>query len=278
MTRSVYSLEAEHSLPLADAMMGMLRIRHIPIVDKERCVIGLVTHRDLLAAKISVLAPMSEDDRSNVQLSVPISRIMRTEVWTIAPEALAVSAARLMRDHRIGCLPVVEGRRLVGIITEADLLSLVTDSLTLERPSKPWTVAHAMTPSPVTIDAATTITQARATMARYGVRHLPVVDGPWIGMVSDRDLRVADLVYAKAQGPVTAAHAASIVGTDAVRRVESAAPLESVLSDMFRERLDAVLVVNNHVLVGILTAADACRILGEHLRDAHPAPSRMPRA
>ena len=138
MTRAVYTLKATQSLPLAEAMMGLARVRHVPVVDDDGHVVGLVTHRDLLAAKISTLAPLSEDERSTLQLSVPVSRVMRTEVWTIRSDALALTAARIMREHRYGCLPVVDDGRLVGIVTEADLLTLLTESLDLAvRPPRP---------------------------------------------------------------------------------------------------------------------------------------------
>jgi CBS domain-containing membrane protein len=274
MTTALYTLHPEQSLPLADSIMERCGIRHIPVVDAGNALVGLVTHRDLLSAKISSLAPISDEDRSSLQLPVPVSRIMRTSVWTITPDTLAVTAARLMRDHRIGCLPVVEGRDLVGIVTEADLLALVTDSLSLGRATGPWTVERAMTPAPITIDSATTIKDAREVMARYAVRHLPVVYGTRVGMVSDRDLGVAEVVFSKATGPVTAAHATSLVGHEPVRRVQRTALLEDVMNEMFRERLDAVLVLDGVRLVGILTASDACRLLGEHLANARPASTR----
>lgn len=120
--------------------MQLARIRNVPVVDDDAHVVGLVTHRDLLSASISALAPLTADERSTLQLAVPVSRIMRTDVWTVAPDAPAVSAARMMRDHRFGCLPVVQHRKLVGIVTESDLLRLVTESLELSTPSGrgPW--------------------------------------------------------------------------------------------------------------------------------------------
>lgn len=137
-----------------------------------------------------------------------------------------------------------------------------------------WTVGDAMTPSPVTVDAKTTIRAARRIMRRFGIRHLPILDGGLIRMVSDRDLRVAELVFAKAEHPVTAAHAASLVGAETVRRVQRSDPLQDVVTSMFRDRVDAVLVLDGRSLVGILTTTDACRLLGERLRDAPTAPTR----
>ena len=63
MTRRVFTLTPQQSLPLAESMMGLLHVRHIPVVDDAGHVVGIVTHRDLLEAKISSLAPLSDDER-----------------------------------------------------------------------------------------------------------------------------------------------------------------------------------------------------------------------
>lgn len=267
MTRSVVTVGQTQSLPLIESLMGLHRIRHLPVVDERGALVGIVTHRDLLGAKISALAPLSEDERSSLQLAIPASRIMRTNVWTVASDALAASAARIMRDHRIGCVPVVDDGRLVGILTDTDLLALVTGTLAGEPPpARPMTVERAMTPAPVSLAPDATIAEARTLMARYGVRHLPVVEaGKPVSMVSDRDLRVAEIVFREADH-AQALRAVRLVAADPVRRVPVGAPLDVVLLEMFADRLDAVLVVEGERLVGILAASDACRMLGEYLR------------
>lgn len=268
MTHDVYTLRPTQSLPLAESLMGIKHIRHLPVVDAAGRLVGLVTHRDLLAAKISALTPLSSDERTTLELSVPVSRVMRTEVWTIGPDALAIGAARLMRDRRIGCLPVLKEGGLAGIITEADLLGLLTDSLSLERPPRPWTVERAMTSAPVTIGVDATLADARAIMSRYVIRHLPVLEGGRpVAMVSDRDLRVAEAVFREVSR-ARALHSVRLLGTEPVRRVAHDASLDEVLQEMFRDRLEAVLVVDGERLVGILSASDACRLLAEQLRPA----------
>jgi CBS domain-containing membrane protein len=261
MTRAVYTLTPTQSLPLAESMMGLHRVRHVPVVDAAGHLVGLVTHRDLLSAKISVLAPLSEDERSSLQLGVPVSRVMQTQVWTIAPDALAISAARIMREHQFGCLPVVDRGKLVGIVTEADLLALVTDSLSLDRPSRPWTMERVMTRLPATITPDTTLSEARDAMSRYRIRHLPVVeDGRPVSMVCERDLSIAEAIF-KETKQTRAAHVVRLFGDVKTHRVAVDAALASVLGEMSRDRLDAVLVVDGDRLVGIFTASDACRIL-----------------
>lgn len=265
MTRSVSTLTPTQSLPLAEALMGLERIRHIPVVDDAGHLVGLVTHRDLLSARISALAPLSDDERSTIELAVPVSKIMRREVWTIAPDALAVSAARILRDHKFGCLPVVEEGKLVGILTEADLLALVTTSLEVDA-SRPSRVEHAMTPSPISVTPDTTIPEARALMDRFHIRHLPVLDdGRFVTVISERDLSVAELVFQHAEH-ASATRAARIVGRDDTLRVRPDAELARVFRDMFETRIDVALVEDGLRVVGILSASDACRVLAENLR------------
>jgi CBS domain-containing membrane protein len=263
MTREVCTLHATQSLPLAESLMGLRHVRHIPVVDDHERVVGLVTQRDLLAAKISALAPLSDDERSTLQLSVPVSRVMRENVWTIEPHALAISAARIMREHRFGCLPVVEAGRLVGIVTEADLLALVTDSLALDRPARPWTMERVMRRAPVTIGPETTLADARVAMDRHRIRHLPVLEeGRPVEIVCERDLSIAEAIF-KETHHTPAAHVVRLLGRAGARKVQVDALFDGVLRDMFRYRVDAVLVLDGDRLAGIFTAADACRILAD---------------
>lgn len=261
MTRSVYTLASTQSLPLADAMMSLHRIRHVPVIDANRRVVGLVTHRDVMAAKISSLAPLDDAERSSLQLAVPVSRVMRSPVWTIAPEATAVTAARIMLEHRFGCLPVVDDGVLVGILAEADLLRLVVAPPPKTARAAPLTMANVMTRVPVTITPNTTIAEARATMARYGIRHLPVIeDGKAIAVVRDRDIAVAEIIF-RDSGQAPAAHVVRLIGDARVHRVGPRVRVDAVVSDMYREHFEAVLVVDGDALVGIFTDLDACRLL-----------------
>jgi len=116
-----------------------------------------------------------------------------------------------------------------------------------------------MTHVPVTISADTTLPAARATMSRYGIRHLPVVEGGRpVGMVADRDLLIAETIFAEtAMTPAT--HVVRLLGAAAVHAVRVDTTLDAVLAQMHRERLDAVVVVDREGrIVGIFTATDAC--------------------
>jgi CBS domain-containing protein len=112
-----------------------------------------------------------------------VSEIMTPDVLGLDPATSLVEAARRMNERRVGAVVVMEGNRLVGIVTERDILRAVATG-GVDGP-----VAEAMTHSPETIGPDESAGQAAALMIHGGFRHLPVVDGDdVVGMVSIRDL------------------------------------------------------------------------------------------
>lgn len=124
MSKDVFYLKQTDSLKTARSMMALARIRHIPIVANGMEFRGLVTHRDILAATISKFADVDRTVQDEIDAGIPVAEIMRYDVTTVTPDTLAREAASLLLDHKYGCLPVVEGRTLKGIVTEADFLKL----------------------------------------------------------------------------------------------------------------------------------------------------------
>jgi CBS domain-containing membrane protein len=130
MTAPVISLFAEQTMPLAEDIMRLKHIRHLPVIDDDGRLAGIVSHRDLLDAHISSLAAVSADKRRDRQQHVRVRDVMTRDVWTVHPETLASAAGRTLLDHRFGCLPVVDAHGiLVGIITERDFLELATGAV-----------------------------------------------------------------------------------------------------------------------------------------------------
>ncbi len=130
MTVDVVTFFPEQTLPLADDVMRIHKFRHLPVIDGERRLVGLVTQRDLLRGQISVLTGLTDDERRARQEDVRISQLMTRDVWTVRPDTLASHAGRTLLDHRYSCLPVIgEDRVLRGIVTERDFLRLAIASL-----------------------------------------------------------------------------------------------------------------------------------------------------
>jgi len=124
MTLEVFTLKENDSLRMARSMMSLARIRHIPIVNNDYEFIGLVTHRDLLSATISRFADVDKSIQDEIDLGIPIGEIMRKDIKTIPSETPLREVAEILLHHKYGCLPVVDGGKLKGIITEADFLKL----------------------------------------------------------------------------------------------------------------------------------------------------------
>jgi CBS domain-containing membrane protein len=123
MTSPVVTFFAEQSLPLAEDVMRFKHVRHLPVTDDARRLVGLVSHRDLLAAQISTRSGLTRDARRAVQEEVRVGDIMTRDVWSVHPDVNASIAAATLFDHKYGCLPVIDDDGvLVGIVTEHDFL------------------------------------------------------------------------------------------------------------------------------------------------------------
>lgn len=136
MTRDVFTLNQADSLSAAKDLMDLARIRHIPIVDGQGYFVGLLTHRDILAATVSQLAEIDHATQNEIERSIPISEIMQTDVLTVSADLSVKEAARLLLEEKFGCLPVVCENKLCGIITEADFLRLTIELMEAVEPEE----------------------------------------------------------------------------------------------------------------------------------------------
>ena len=124
---SPVSIRPETTLEAANTVMQERGIRHLPVVQDNR-VVGIVTDRDLRLATSSLT-------RQPLPPSAPVSAVMSRPVQTAHPLDPIESAARVMRELKIGCLPVIDGPDLVGIVTGVDILDALLRMTGVERPS-----------------------------------------------------------------------------------------------------------------------------------------------
>jgi acetoin utilization protein AcuB len=104
-------------------------VRHLPVVDKENHLIGIVTDRDIREAAPSDATLLSIQELNYLLGKLKVSAFMtpKEKLITINPDTLIEEAVKLMRDNKIGCLPVVEEGKLYGIFTETDALDHLVD-------------------------------------------------------------------------------------------------------------------------------------------------------
>jgi len=124
MTREVRTLGPNDRLALADELMQQGRFRHVVIVDDGR-VVGVVSRRDIFHGALAWSLGQGKKAHETLLATTPAKEVMASDVVTIDPGASLAEAAALLRKHQIGCLPVVAGDALAGIVTEGDFLALL---------------------------------------------------------------------------------------------------------------------------------------------------------
>ena len=117
MNKDLFYFTEDQVISISD-ILNLEKIRNIPVINKDYKLVGLITHRELIGA----LAKRVKD--------VPIKNIMIKEVKAVEPETPLKGAIEIMIVNKFGCLPIVDQRRrLIGIITEIDLLKTLYDQI-----------------------------------------------------------------------------------------------------------------------------------------------------
>jgi len=132
MTPEVEALEASQSLLEAVLLLRKSGFRHIPVLEQGRLA-GVITERDVWRFSPTMLIPLSQNDYNRVFEETTIGKVMTREPQTVAPDAPLRQAVDLMFRNRLGCLPVMEADRLVGIITVRDMLRALNDLVAPNR-------------------------------------------------------------------------------------------------------------------------------------------------
>ena len=130
MKSNVETLRPDDSIETAIRLMREKKIKHIPIVDDEMKILGIISDRDVKDAAPSILNEQSAD----FTLKNPVRQIMQKQVITGHPLDFVEEVAALFYEHRISCLPILKADKLVGIITETDLLYTLTQLTGANQP------------------------------------------------------------------------------------------------------------------------------------------------
>lgn len=149
MKTRVTTVGPEDTLHLADGIMSLGGLRHLPVVSGG-VLLGIITHRDILRAP-TTFRGFAADARA-VLRALTVRDVMTKEVVTISADASVREAAGRLLEHRVGCLPVLERGALVGIVTTSDLLHAIAGpySVVADEPIK---TADAATAPPAALGA-----------------------------------------------------------------------------------------------------------------------------
>lgn len=150
MTLHPLTMEPTASITEVHRYMKENNIRHLPIVDKRNRLVGLVTRETLLQAMPSSVTTLSIWEMNYAMNKIQVRDVMVKDVITVEEDVSIEKAARTMAENKIGCLPVMRGEALVGIVTDTDMLSTLMElmgarqagvRLTLQVPDAPGELA-----------------------------------------------------------------------------------------------------------------------------------------
>ncbi len=122
MTATPYTCTPETTLADANDILDEWGFRRLPVVDEAGDLIGMISRSDLRSASPSSITSLSLFEVNYMWAKLTVADVMTVDVATIAPTDSMKQAGELMLTHKVSALPVVEGRRLVGILTETDIL------------------------------------------------------------------------------------------------------------------------------------------------------------
>jgi len=127
MTTNPVTIAPDISVPAALRLMGDKQVRRLPVIDSHGKLVGIVSDKDLLHAAPSPATTLAIWEISDLLARLKVSTVMTRQVVTVSPGSTLEEAARIMADRKIGGLPVMDGKKLVGIITESDLFRVLLE-------------------------------------------------------------------------------------------------------------------------------------------------------
>ena len=121
-------MNPELSLTEARALMDRQTIGHLPVLDRNGELVGIVTRQDLLKASPSAATSLDMYEINYLLSKLTVEKVMTKKVIVVQENEVVENAARVMADHYIGCLPVMNGQLLAGIVTDTDIFRFFVDA------------------------------------------------------------------------------------------------------------------------------------------------------
>jgi acetoin utilization protein AcuB len=134
MTKNPIFIHPHFSVNDARALMDKEKISHLPVVDKNDTLTGIVTRKDMIKAGPSPATTLDIYEISYLLSKLKVEKIMERHVITVDENEVVEEAARIMVDKGIGCLPVMKGSLLAGIITDTDLFRVFINAFGARHP------------------------------------------------------------------------------------------------------------------------------------------------
>ncbi len=150
MTRNPITISPDTPVAEAQRIMRREKIHRLPVLNKKKELVGIVTEKDLLYASPSPVSTLDIHEMTYLLSQLTVKKVMSTQVLTIPSDTVLEEAARIMVDSDIGGLPIVDSGSLVGIITESDLFKVFMElfgarhsglRVTLLIPDKPGEIS-----------------------------------------------------------------------------------------------------------------------------------------
>jgi len=127
MTHNPFTISDDTAVADAVALIHKEKVHRLPVLNKERKLVGIVSEKDLLYASPSPASTLSVYEMSALLARLKVKKVMTKEVITVTEQTLIEDAARIMVDKNVGGLPVMRDGLLVGIITESDIFKLFSE-------------------------------------------------------------------------------------------------------------------------------------------------------
>lgn len=145
MTKNPVTIDQDESMAKAAEMLKKHKIRRMPVM-KGGKLVGIISDKDLRSAMASPASSLSIWELHYILDRMKVKELMTKNVITVAPETTLEEAAQIMRDKKIGGLPVLEGGKLVGIITETDIFEVFLEVMGMGQESSRFEIVLDDTP------------------------------------------------------------------------------------------------------------------------------------
>lgn len=127
MTRNPVTATPDMSIAEASNLMKQEKVHRLPVLDKEKRLVGIITEKDILYATPSPASSLSIHEMAYLLSKLTVKKLMSKNVVTITKDTTVEEAARMMVDQDLSSLPVLEGDKLIGIVTKSDMFKILLE-------------------------------------------------------------------------------------------------------------------------------------------------------